>query len=309
MGDSLTKFLDKDLADPGFHYRVETCPGATISTIRNKFKGMPVMSPAPDVIFVHVGTNDFSCYVQQRSLNDMRSLIRTIQERYPLSQLFINKVLPRFDWVDLDNCRFYFNIELSNIVGRGVNVVDAGANLGESMYGTDGLHLKRSGYRQFALEISSAIQPRPIQGKHNKCMMPPFLQKKKKKKDNKSSHRSLNKHEQKKLDRKDLISVSPSHGIGKACETEKATEQATGVAIVLPYPVNIPTLVLKSPYAYSETPLPSADTPYIAFRKSSQRRKRARQRARKARSRKKRKQVSRNSNCRPIQCMIKCISM
>ena len=230
------------------------------------------MSPASNVIFVHVGTNDFSHYVQQRSLKDMKNLIRTIQERYPLSQMFINKVLPRYDWVDLDNCRFYFNIKLSNIAGRGVNVVDAGANLGESMYGTDGLHLKRSGYRQFALEISAAIQPRPIQGKHNKCMMPPLLQKKKTKKDNKKkqfihvydnkfSHRNLNNHEQKKLDRKDLICVSPSQGIGKACVTEKAREQATGVAIVLPYPVNIPVLVLrKSPYAYSETPLPSADT-------------------------------------------------
>ena len=143
--------------------------------------------------------------------------------------------MPRYDWVDLDNCRFYFNIELSNIVGRGVNVVDAGANLGESMYGTDGIHLKRSGYRQFALEISAAIQPRPIQGKHNKCMMPPLLQKKKKKKDNKkkqfihlydnkSSHKNLNNHEQKKLDRKDLIRVSPSQDIGKACVTEKARE-------------------------------------------------------------------------------------
>ena len=97
MGDSLTKYLDKDLADPGFYYHIETCPGATVSSIRSKFKGMPIMSPAPDVIFVHDGSNDFSRYVQQRSINNMKNLIRTIQERYPLSQLFINKVLPRYD--------------------------------------------------------------------------------------------------------------------------------------------------------------------------------------------------------------------
>ena len=88
--------------------------------------------------------------------------------------------------------------------------------------------------------------------------------------DNKSSPRNLNNHEQKKLDKKDLIRVSPSQGIWKACVTEKAREQATGVAIVLPYPVNIPVLVLrKSPYACSEMPLPSANKPYVALRKSS----------------------------------------
>ena len=182
LGDSLIKHLERDLHIPGL--TVICSPGATIHSLQKTFREMETLSPPPDKIFLHVGTNSICKVVLHRALKDMQRLVCVVQDRYPGSEIIVNKILPRYDRVELDDCRYYYNIELHKYIGNNARTASAGCDIPEHLYHDDGLHLSRSGgYQQFAHDVHEVISHVPtLKGKYSASMVPPLLPQRKKKK-------------------------------------------------------------------------------------------------------------------------------
>ena len=105
---------------------------------------MKSLSPAPDKIFLHVGTNSICKVVLHRALKDMQRLVLVIQDRYPTTEIIVNKILAHYDWVEYDDCRYYYNIELHKYIGNKACTASAGSDIPQHLYHYDGLHLSRS---------------------------------------------------------------------------------------------------------------------------------------------------------------------
>lgn len=297
LGDSLTKFLRRDLNYPGAH-EVVSCPGATISSLKRTFQQMKTLSPAPDKIFLHVGTNSITTVVQQRALLDMRSLVLSVQERYPVADIVVNKILPRYDWKDYDDCRYYFNFELHKFIGNSARVASAGSDISSRDYSPDGLHLSRSGYLQFADDFNKAIGHRPAQGRYPASMIPPLMLRKLKKKKPQQSQQPMQ-HKPSTQCQPEHPPNIPSVYVKHRCEpTSTAKEDQDGFVLVTntsKFPIVIPNhhhmyipvpLMAQKPFPCLQTLLPKADTPYVASRKKAKRQKAARRRIPKGRARK-----------------------
>ena len=92
-----------------------------------------------------------------------------------MADIIVNKILPRYNWTDYDDCRYYFNFELHKFIGNSAHVASAGSDIASRDYSLDGLHLSRRGYVQFVDDVNKAIGHKPAQGRYPTSMIPPLI--------------------------------------------------------------------------------------------------------------------------------------
>ena len=100
-------------------------------------------SQSPDIVVVHVGTNDLERGFFHSNTEQFRLLLFTVRESFPLAKVVVSSILPRFDIESLDTARSYLNIGLGSLCAKvGCRFVDLSDEFHEWAYAWDGLHLR-----------------------------------------------------------------------------------------------------------------------------------------------------------------------
>lgn len=158
FGDSLTKYLEDDCSDiGGCHVRLYCERGGTVSSIRQNILDIEeeLIGSSPDIIFLHVGTNDLNHLLVQKIVTQYNDLLRTVSSIFPNTPVLVNNVFTRRDSNCLNDAGQYFNIRLGNLAATLPNVtyVDIGKDFDSRDLAPDDLHLKRDAYYDFAAEL------------------------------------------------------------------------------------------------------------------------------------------------------------
>ena len=95
FGDSLTKYLVDDCADIGGCNVTLLCQrGGTVLSIRESILSISnnLQSASPDIIFLHVGTNDLSYFLVERIIANYRDLLTTVGDIFSNTQILVNNI-------------------------------------------------------------------------------------------------------------------------------------------------------------------------------------------------------------------------
>ena len=181
FGDSLTKYLQEDCSYIGGCNVTLFCQrGGTVSSIRESILAITndlLTGSTPDVIFVHVGTNDLEYCLVENIIANYKDLIATLCGIFPNTPILVNNILKRVDCEPLDAAGQYFNIKLGNLAATLSNVtyVDIGST---SDLAPDGLHLTRDAYYDFAEELVKCVSHKSKERtacRYRPCMIPPLV--------------------------------------------------------------------------------------------------------------------------------------
>ena len=130
---------------------VFTQRGGTISSVRRSLlHGEFRASRSPDIIVVHVGTNDLERVFFHSNIEQYRQLLVSVRELFPLAKVVVDGILPRYDSESLDTSRIYHNIGLGTLCAKvGCHFIDFSGDFDEWAYARDGLHLGWDGNALF----------------------------------------------------------------------------------------------------------------------------------------------------------------
>ena len=130
---------------------VFTQRGGTISSVRRSLlHGEFRASRSPDIIVVHVGTNDLERGFFHSNIEQYRQLLVSVRELFPLAKVVVDGILPRYDSESLDTSRIYHNIGLGTLCAKvGCHFIDFSGDFDEWAYARDGLHLGWDGNALF----------------------------------------------------------------------------------------------------------------------------------------------------------------
>lgn len=177
--DILASFLDGEgvpydfvgtLADgEGFDPEHQGVPGARAAQIASDIGGY-LASTNPDMVLIHIGTNDITNGQQPASiLNNMASIVDAIHGHNGAAKILLSGLIPRFDSANRDNLTRDFNDLIGGLVnqkweaGYNIRIVDHyGAFTDNSdwqaEYMKDPVHPNDDGYRQMAKTYFAAVQ-------------------------------------------------------------------------------------------------------------------------------------------------------
>lgn len=159
---------------------VTTLPGGRISHVRDTVRHLPASTP-PHVVVLHVGTNDLWAEFLDPFLCKFDSLLKSTQEKYPAAKIVVSGLLPRHDFIDLNEKVRVYNIHLAKLCKHFNNCkfVDVSEDVDRrKFFARDGLHLNFEGNERFASVLQSAVESmivRVIPGAPGKPFIPPEL--------------------------------------------------------------------------------------------------------------------------------------
>ena len=94
FGDSLTKYLEEGCSDVGGCDVALHCErGGTVSSIRENIASIEnhLIGLTPDLIFLHVGTNDLQNILVDTIINQYRALLRSIRQIFPTTPVLVKQ--------------------------------------------------------------------------------------------------------------------------------------------------------------------------------------------------------------------------
>lgn len=134
-------------------------PGWTISQIKNGIDDNRWLEVfRPDIILLHIGTNDIRHGVAAAAPEALSSLLDDMRARLPRARIIVAQIIPFRRGPDAEH-RAY-NAAITNIVaakGPLVSTIDMSSILGRKDY-ADGLHPNDGGYDKMAHAWESAIR-------------------------------------------------------------------------------------------------------------------------------------------------------
>ncbi|XP_035686642.1 uncharacterized protein LOC118422901 [Branchiostoma floridae] len=172
FSDSICKYLANHATfSPDILFSMHAHPGASVYDLTLDISRHPFVEP--DVVFVHVGTNDLPMHRPlSRTVDDFSSLISVAKSRFPSASIIISSILPRFDSEFLNERRFELNSLLFHLCTRqGVFFLDNGNQARRVMFACDALHLSRAGNVSFANYLSFHLS-RAVQLHRQRCQPP-----------------------------------------------------------------------------------------------------------------------------------------
>ena len=119
FGDSLTKYLEEDCSDVGGCDVALYCErGGTVSSIRENIASIEnhLIGLTPDLIFLHVGTNDLQNILVDTIINQYRALLRSIRQIFPTTPVLVNNIFKRGDCESINTAGQYLNLKLGNLI-------------------------------------------------------------------------------------------------------------------------------------------------------------------------------------------------
>ena len=147
IGDSIVKHLDgKKLSNKQRHVYVKSFPGATSDDFIDYCK--PIAKRTPDIMVVHVGTNDLKSKDAITVVDNIAKVKETIKTISPKTKVLISTLTNRYD-----NEEFEHKVtSLNEAIKRSFqNDVIDNSNLDETCVNKGGLHLSRKGTIHLAM--------------------------------------------------------------------------------------------------------------------------------------------------------------
>ena len=154
-GDSMTNGLDsKGVSSKLVKSTVRSFSGATSSDMVDFVK--PFVDKKPDLLFLHVGTNDLTKGVHHTKSN-LEEIINYIEKKSPKTELILSDVCLREDKPYLIKDRNELNAKIHQLAKeRNVSVLNNN-NIDSSCLSRKKLHLNRKGMARLAVNIKKKI--------------------------------------------------------------------------------------------------------------------------------------------------------
>ena len=154
MGDSMISYQDEKLhTNRRRIVKVRSYPGATSDDLIDFCK--PIARRHPDVIIVHVGTNDLRHREEKEIAQNIMKIKETIKEISPNTKTLISLIIQRFDNKSLNDKACIVNHELMQLISKH-DLID-NSNLDRDCIGHKGLHLNQTGTRHLARNFKQAL--------------------------------------------------------------------------------------------------------------------------------------------------------
>ena len=154
MGDSMISYQDEKLhTNRRRIVKVRSYPGATSDDLIDFCK--PIARRYPDVIIVHVGTNDLRHREEKEIAQNIMKIKEAIKEISPNTKTLISLIIQRFDNKSLNDKACIVNHELMQLISKH-DLID-NSNLDRDCIGHKGLHLNQTGTRHLARNFKQAL--------------------------------------------------------------------------------------------------------------------------------------------------------
>ena len=115
MGDSMINYQDeRKHSNSRRTVKVRSFPGATSKDLLDYCK--PTAIRKPDVVILHVGTNDLNSLDEREIADNILEIKRTINNISPETKVLISEVIDRFDKEDLKDKVIFLNERLRQLV-------------------------------------------------------------------------------------------------------------------------------------------------------------------------------------------------
>ena len=156
IGDSLLKFAGEQCKNEG--YQVFCYPGIRVEELKHKVELMNIKSNPPDIIVIHVGTNNIRNGVYAEDImGDTMDLVDYIKSQVPSSKIIISGILYRYDVTKQQISRI--NEELDWLCSvRNSTIIHGNSWIQDNDFAWDGVHLNRRGAYKLGRLINNAIR-------------------------------------------------------------------------------------------------------------------------------------------------------
>ena len=158
IGDSIVKFVKSEhLSDENYIANIRTNLGCTIQDISDYIK--PIIRRKPDIILVHIGTNDLTNSIN--TMSKVKKIVKAVEEMDGNNEikLAFSSIIVRKD-LDLEKEIKEINTKLKNYcMGKGFIFVD-NANIKERCLNNRKLRLNRKGTTLFKKNIYKSVSSR-----------------------------------------------------------------------------------------------------------------------------------------------------
>ena len=133
--------------------RVRSFPGATTEDILDHCK--PVARKKPDIIILHVGTNDSKSNEESSIVKNIEEIKETIKKISPITKTMISLIISRYDSELLNDKAIIVNERLTQHFLK-TEIID-NSNLDRECAGLKDLHLNRVENRHLAMNFKQVL--------------------------------------------------------------------------------------------------------------------------------------------------------
>ena len=133
--------------------KIRSHPGATSEDLIDYCK--PIARRAPDVIILHVGTNDLDKRDEDSIVENIKKIKNEIVSVSPKAKVLVSLVIGRYDDGNLNDKGVLVNDKLMRELPRS-DIID-NSNLDRQFVGLKGLHLNRLGNKHLALNFQQVL--------------------------------------------------------------------------------------------------------------------------------------------------------
>ena len=153
IGDSIINYQDERLhTNKKRIVKIRSHPGATSEDLIDSCK--PIARRAPDVIILHVGTNDLDKRDENSIVENIKKIKNEIVSTSPNTKVLVSLIISRYDDDNLNDKGVLVNDKLMQELPRSeIN----NSNLDRQCVGLKGLHLNRLGNKQLALNFKQVL--------------------------------------------------------------------------------------------------------------------------------------------------------
>ena len=154
LGDSLINYQDEVChSNKNRIVIVRSFPGATTEDILDHCK--PIARKKPDIIILHVGTNDLKSNEESSIVKNIVEIKETIKKISPLTKTMISLIISRYDSELLNDKAIIVNERLTQRFPK-TEIID-NSNLHRECVGLKGLHLNRVRNRHLAMNFKQVL--------------------------------------------------------------------------------------------------------------------------------------------------------
>ena len=153
LSDSMLNGLkEKRLSCKNADVKISCHGGCTLKCAYTHIE--PILEHKPDIVLVHIGTNDCSEKTSDEVLNDITNFKKHIEQLLPATVVYISLPTIRRDKARANVIIRNLNTKLKR---KSFNILD-NHNIGEGHLGRKGLHLNSQGVKMMASNIISFIK-------------------------------------------------------------------------------------------------------------------------------------------------------
>ena len=154
IGDSIINYQDERLhTNKKRIVKIRSHPGATSEDLIDYCK--PIARRAPDVIILHVGTNDLDKRDEDSIVENIKKIKNEIVSVSPKTKVLVSLIIGRYDDGSLNDKGVLVNDKLMRELPRS-DIID-NSNLDRQCVGLKGLHLNRLGNKHLALNFKQVL--------------------------------------------------------------------------------------------------------------------------------------------------------